>query len=208
MKKSCVYLTALAAAVATFNVSAAGPKGAIDAYYVVSPEIEVDLDGVGEATFDEGDGIGVKGRFQLDPTLFIAGEYQANEYDEIEGIEVDAQFDQLRGGIGVRFGESSPFYALAEVINAEIEIDNESDDETGYGLHLGLNAPLGDRASVYGQVGYVDVDGDGPEFLVGAAVQFTDTFGLFIDYRHTTLDSDDVEFTFSDLRAGLRVALN
>lgn len=199
---------AVLAGLVSFAVHAAPPAGAIDVYYVVSPEIEADVEGLGELTLDEGDGIGVKGRFDLNPQIFIAGEYQANEYDEVEGISVDAQFDQIRGGLGFRLGADSPFYLLGEVISVDLEVEDEGSDETGYGAHIGFQAPVADMLSLYGQAGYVDVDADGFEVLGGAALMFSPTFGAFVDYRHTELESDQEEDTFKDLRVGLRIALN
>lgn len=199
---------AMAAALAPSATLAAGSTVALDAYYVI-PEFELDIQGLGEATFDEGDGLGVKGRFELTPQVFVAGEYQSNSYDEVEGEPIDTEIKLIRGGAGFRLGPGSPFYALGEVINVEIDIEGEKDDETGYGVHLGAAAPMSSGIDLYGQVGYVDVEADGFEFLIGIAMMVSPQIGLFADYRNTSLEDDDTEdeLTLSDVRVGLRILL-
>lgn len=218
MRKTWVATAVAACFIPAIAMAApARPVAVIDAYYVI-PEIESDDVFVEGDFFDaelkDGDGFGVKGRFDLTPTLFLAGEYQANDYDEfeIDGLgtaEIESELDFIRAGMGLRFGEDSPFYGYAEAVNAELTIDGEGDDETGFGVHLGVDAPVADALSLYGQIGYVDIDDtDGFEFLGGAAFMFTPVFGAFADYRHTELEGDDdIKLTISDIRLGIRIAL-
>ena len=208
MKQLAYAVAAVVMASAPLAVLSAQPKGTIDVYYVVSPELELEADGVGSVDLEEGDGFGVKGRFNLSPQVFLAGEYQANTYDEVEGFSIDAELDQIRGGAGFRFGADSPFYVLGEFIQIDVEFEDESEDDSGFGVHLGANSPVADSLNFYGQFGYVDVGGDGLEFLAGLAFMFTRQLGGFVDYRHTSLDEDGAEVTLADLRVGLRIALN
>ncbi|MGB0954538.1 MAG: hypothetical protein ACPGZP_00900 [Panacagrimonas sp.] len=187
--------------------ASAGSEGAVDLYYIPSAEFEVDVDGFGESEFDDGDGFGAKARFALGSQLFIAGEYQTVEYEELGGLPIDGELDQIRGGLGFWIGADSPFYVAAEAVHLDLDTGDDGDDETGFAAHLGVNAPLGESINLYGQAGYIDVDGDGLELLGGLAFQVTQTLALFADYRHTTLDDDGVEITFSDFRAGIRLAL-
>lgn len=195
--RKCALAVAVSAALIPGVAMSAKGSGAIDVYYVPSADIEVDIDGIGEFE-DDGDGFGVKGRFDVAPQFFIAGEYQAVEYDDSNG-----ELDQIRGGLGYRFNRRSPFYLLGEIIN----IDDGEDDETGFGVHLGVDAAVAPALNLYGQVGYVDVEGDGIEFLGGLAYMFTQQIGGFVDYRQTNLDDNDVEITLDDLRLGIRIAL-
>ena len=197
----------LVAAMIPGLANAADIVGAFDLYYVADAGLELDVDDVGNAEFDDGDGFGVKGRVELAPQIFVAGEYQANDYDNLAGSDVSGEVDQIRGGLGFRFVEGSPYYAFGEIISFDLTLNGESADETGYGLHVGANAPVGNGLNLYGQVGYVDVDIAGVEFLGGIAFMFSDQVGAFADYRHSTLDDDGVEFTVADVRVGLRIAL-
>ncbi|MGQ0698461.1 MAG: outer membrane beta-barrel protein [Panacagrimonas sp.] len=207
MKKLVLAAASLVCMLPAVAMSAE-PAAVMDLYYVLSPEFDLEVDGDGEVTVDEGDGLGVKGRFNLTPLFFVAAEYQANEYDEVEGFALDTEFSQIRGGLGIRFGADSPFYVLGEAVNFDLESDGVGGDDTGFGVHLGANAPASDTFSVYGQVGYLDVgDVDGIEFLVGAAFMITPQFGAFVDYRNTSQEDDGVEATFKDIRLGLRISL-
>lgn len=213
MKKTWVAVAVAACCAPGVAMAQKGrPAAIIDGYYV-SAEIEFEGDVFDDDVEVEGDGFGVKGRFDLTDTLFLAGEYQANEYDEVEGFDLDEeiQLDTLRAGLGLRFANNSPFYVLGEVISADIETGGSSDDEIGFGAHLGVDAPIATALSLYGQVGYISVDevlGDGFEFLGGLAFMITPTIGAFADYRHTEVeDDDDAEASIGDIRVGIRFAL-
>ena len=72
-----------------------------------------------------------------------------------------------------------------------------------------MNSPPLPAATLYGQLGYVHVSdhgsADGFEWQLGAAYNFTPSFGAFVDYRSTDLkDDDDVKYKLYDLRLGLR----
>lgn len=217
MQKILLSCAAAAALMPGIGFAKEPAAAVLDAYYVVLADFEIEGDlGAGasfDSEFDDGDGFGVKGRFNLTPSFFIAGEYQANEYEdlEIEGatIDVDAELDTIRGGAGFRFAPNLPFYVMGEYIYSDLEIDGESEDDSGFGAHIGLDSPVADTISLYGQAGYVDIGGgDGFEVLGGVVFMFTPAIGAFADYRYTDLEDDDVESTFGDFRAGLRIALN
>lgn len=206
MKKKWLLGWTAATALVPAVAWSAGSAVTMDVYYAI-PETDIEIRDLGEVTADEGDGFGVKGRFELGPQVFLAAEYQSNTYDEVEGRPFDAEIDQIRGGAGFRFGPGSPFYLLGEVVHVDAELEGEKSDETGYGIHLGAAAPMSSGLDLYGQIGYVDVDADGLEFLVGLAMMITPQIGAFADYRHTTLEDDDVELTLKDIRVGLRIQL-
>ena len=196
--------------------SAMAQGGFLDLFYV--PKAEIDLtDSSGSVTFGDGTGFGVRGRAMLEGGLFLQGEYQANEYDTVEDSSGSADFrseaTMLRGGFGITAGES-PLYGLLEFIKQEIELTDAcpfvqpcSFDDTGYGAHVGLQS-RSEASQLYGQIGIVDVGdfGNGIEFLVGLALNFSPTSAVFAEYRNTTQEDDtNTEFQFSDFRAGLRL---
>jgi hypothetical protein len=146
MKKWTYGLAAAAALVPAAGL-AAGSTVALDAYYVI-PEFELDIQGIGEATFDEGDGLGVKGRFELTPQVFVAGEYQSNTYDEVEGVPIDAEINLIRGGAGFRLGPGSPMMVspqiglFADYRNTSLEDDDTEDELTLSDVRVGLRILL------------------------------------------------------------------
>jgi len=190
--------------------------GFVDLFYVPKAEIDIS-DSSGSFTITDGTGIGLRGRAMLEGGLFLQGEYQANDYDSVEdssgSFDFRSEAETLRGGVGVAAGES-PLYGIVEFIKQELELTDAcpfvqpcSFDDTGYGLHVGLQS-RSETSHLYAQVGLVDVGdfGDGIEFLVGGAVNFSPTTAVFAEYRNTTQEDDSgAEAELSDLRAGLRV---
>lgn len=179
-----------------FAAMAAGVGNSVDAYYV-SSGIEVDVPGFGSAD-DDGDGFGVKGKFAFADQAFIAAEYQAVEYDNAGDL------DQIRAGVGMNSDASQQavFYGLAEFIN----LDDGSEDESGFGLHAGGKYKINDMASLNARLGYVDIGdaGDGFEWLIGGAFKFTEQVAAFVDYRVTYLEKSNVDTDLDDLRVGVR----
>lgn len=195
----------------------------LDLFYAAASEIEI-----GDADFDDGDGYGAKGRFVLPGGLFFAGEYQNLEYDPFDvdnggllggSTRFEIELESWRAGLGYHLAET-PFYLLGEYIGYESEFSTtgaEADEETlgddidesGYGVHAGINGRLTDFLALNGQIGYVDVGdaGDGMEYLVGASLGFGSSLGLFADYRFTDLE-EDVDTEISGFRVGLRLAFN
>lgn len=190
--------------------------GYLDIFYVPKAEIEFS-DPSGSSTLGDGTGFGVRGRAEVEGGLFVQGEYQANEYESFEdssgSFDFKSEAKMLRGGFGVSASES-PLYGLVEFIKQELELTDAcpfvqpcSFDDTGYGLHVGLQS-RSETSHLYAQVGLVDVGdfGDGIEFLVGGAVNFNPTTAVFAEYRNTTQEDDSgAEAELSDLRAGLRI---
>lgn len=198
MKGSIKALSILGVSLATAPAFAAADSiNHLDGYYIPSADIEL---GGGE---DDGDGFGVKGRAQFTDQLFFTGEYQAVEYDDS-----DLEFDQLRGGIGF-FAPVSPdvrWNVRGEFVRVETDVPGGgSDDETGFGVHGGLEALLTPRFSVHGSVGYLSIDDtDGPEFLVGGRFQASHNVSVFADYRMSRFEDDDssADLDLDDLRIG------
>ena len=209
----CALLLAPATAMAR---DGSGGGGFLDVFYTPQAEIEIS-DSSGSFTLGDGTGLGFRGRVLLEGGLFLQGEYQANEYDSFEdssgSFDFKSEASILRGGFGIAAGES-PVYGLVEFIKQELEFtdacgffDPCSFDDTGYGVHVGLQS-RGETSQLYAQIGLVDVGdfGNGLEFLVGGAINFSPTTGVFAEYRRTTEEDDSgAEAELSDLRAGLRI---
>jgi len=197
MKGSISVLSILGASLATVPAFAATDSiNHIDGYYIPSADIEVG----GE---DDGDGFGVKGRAQFADQLFFTGEYQAVEYDDSE-----LELDQLRGGIGF-FAPLSPdvhWNVRGEFVRVETDGPfQDSEDDTGFGVHGGIEALLTPRFSVHGSLGYLSVDDvDGPEFLVGGRFKATPNVSFFADYRMSRFEDDDSgsDLDLDDIRIG------
>lgn len=221
---ACAALSLLALpAMAQNSAQGARPASYLDLYYVAKADLDVN-----DFEFDDGDGFGGKGRFTLADTFFLSGEYQNNEYDPFEEqggtvlnpitTRYEVEIETFRIGGGVYFAET-PFFVAGEYIDYEAEVsttgsENEEEtvgedtDDSGFGVHAGVDGTFGPGVGLHAQVGYVDIGdvGDGVEFLVGGSFSFTPGFGIFADYRRADLKNGDDNFEPADLRVGLRLS--
>ncbi len=197
---------------AAAQAQAVAPSNHIDVFYVLDSKFELD-DSVDSLEFSSDGGFGIKGEFNFSDQAFLTAEYQTVDYDKAKLVglgsaPVDVTFDDLRVGLGFHFSAGSPIYAKIEMVKLEIEIEGEKGDDNGFGAHLGVRDRLDNGLAYYAQVGYLDVGdvGDGFEFLVGGAFNFTPNVGLFVDYRHTQLEEGEFEVTLGEARLGLRLS--
>lgn len=186
-----------------FSGAALAQSNGVDVYYVDST-VEVTLPGFG--SFDEdGDGFGARGAFAISEFAAVTAEYQAVSYDD-----VDLDFDQFRVGLAVSLtGTDVPlsWYGAAEYIRTEADDGIDSESNSGFGVHVGGDFELVPGLALGARVGYVDIDeSDGIEWLVKAVFTVTPAFGVFADYRLTSVeDDDDVQTDIDDLRLGVRL---
>lgn len=179
----------------------------LDAYYIPDSTLELE-DDTDSIESEEGDGFGVKLAAMLGENVFLAGEYQSTDNEQLGGSAINATVDSARIGLG--FNTSTPFYGLIEYINYEAEVESGlgsgSDSESGFGAHIGANIDLFEHLTLEARGGYLDVgDSDGFEYLAGIGLNLDKNFGLFVDYRVTELDTkEDLTLTVTDLRTGFR----
>lgn len=174
--------------------------GFVDLYVIPSANVEFSQTGFGSAD-DDGDGFGLRGMGPVAESVFLSAEYQATTYDD-SNIDID----QLRFGVGL--GAIAGGSVQLEYI--DIELDGSGAD--GFGLHGRLASPPGEGLSLFGQIGYIELEDDtetisGFEGSVGLALQINEGLGGFLDYRVTALEGDNtnIDFDFRDWRLGLRL---
>lgn len=186
----------------------------LDAYYIPDSTLEIETDG-GSVESEEGDGFGVKLAAMLGENVFLAGEYQSTDNENIGGSGGNATVDTKRIGLG--YNTSLPIYVLLEYINHEVEVDGGVSSgsllsDSGFGAHIGLKFEVMDYVTLEARGGYLDIgDSDGFEYLAGIGLNLDKNFGLFVDYRVTDVDVENnalvpPEFTLTsqDLRTGFR----
>lgn len=177
--------------------------GSIDAYYIPNTNLDLSVPGSGGYD-DDGDGFGIKGLLPLGalPNLAFTGEYESSSYDN--GVDLDS----YRLGAGWLFGEQ---VLTGGVFGEYVNYSLDDADVDGYGVHARLSGQAAERLNFYVQAGYLDLSGDdgldidGPEYLIGAAYQFTPQLGAFVDFRSTQLEDDNgIELDNNEVRTGLR----
>lgn len=195
MKMRLPFFAALALA---SSAALAEPYSNADLYYTW-----IDQDIAGEKV--DGDGFGLRGRGFVTPNVFVLGQYQETELEDV------VDFTETRAGIGFGAMISPAAYASlqAEFTDIEYEFPGFAIDDDGYAILAGLEGRISETVRVFGRVGYVSLEEtDGPEFVVGGSAMFTENLGLVVEYRNTTLEDDaGDELDLTEIRAGLRLSL-
>ncbi len=182
----------------------AAQPGYLDGYYIADSKLKVDAPGPGSAD-DSGDGFGVRLMAPVGRGLLVAAEYQTANLDDS-----DIDVDQIRAGLGYMTEGPLRFGALAEYVNFQFDGGHGNKQEPdGFGLHGRIEYSASNMVTLYGQLGYLDVEdddeADGIEWLVGASMNFNRSWGGFVDYRSASLDGDsDLDYDLHDLRLGVR----
>jgi hypothetical protein len=185
-----------------YSTKPASTGSHLDAYY---SNADVKVDGPGDA---DGDGGGLL-LWMGNGIGLLTAEFQKNAFD-VDDVALDVDTRQYRLGLGYRFVNEPAMqsWLRAEYVRLEADPDpGESDDQEGYGAHIGFLLGLR-QFNGYAEVGVLDLEGmDGLEYKVGLGFQ-PGLFGAFVEYRATRfeLDSDDSDIDYNDLRVGVRVA--
>lgn len=219
--------TLMFAALAALPMTAAHAASQLDVYYVPYTLLKGESD-VGSLKFDNGDGYGAKGRFDVVDDVFVSLEYERNTYDDLTingtGIFVpDAKVrdktEGYRGGLGYKI-PTTPFYVQGEYIRLDNKqkitfdgggaAESNNDKNEGWGAHMGAQGKvLNDVITLNAELGYVDVGhGNGLEALAGLAYNITQNVGLFADYRLTSLTgggNDNSSSRIEEARIGARL---
>lgn len=166
----------------------------IDAIYLPT----TDLDAYG-SSFD-GDGFGLRLKAEIVDGVFMHIENQRTSHDTDSIGDID--LNQLRAGAGYALSLSDALVLTAEAEYVSLKYKSAlfSERESGYGLHLGVLAPLSEQFSLLARVGHVDVDAaDGTEWSAGLRFKVAGNIGLMLEYRETKLD----DIKLKDMRIGV-----
>ncbi len=153
-------------------------------------DVDDPIGGVGDL---DADIIGISGSVAITDNLFIQAGYSKIDFDDVFGISLEA--DDIFLGVGWHNAltantdivfDVNYLYVDAEACAGGLCI---SDDDSGYGLDLGVRSLMGnDKVELEGGVGYADVgDGSGDFAVAGSA-----------RYHFTSAVSGAIGVAFSD----------
>lgn len=136
----------------------------------------------------DADGFGIKGSWELAPTIHVFGGMQ--------NLSVDGggSFDTITLGVGLNW----PLTDTVDVIGAaSYESVNPPafSSESGFGVSAGLRGLVAERFELNGSIKYSDIGdfGDGITFTAGARYYFTDNFAAGVDFNKLDFDGGDTD---------------
>lgn len=136
---------------------------------------EVDLD-VGGGFDVDGDGFGFGGSVEFSDSF-----YGFVSYSDI-GFDFSVDLTQIQVGIGWQtpLGENTSLYANAAYVEAEVDAPGfQAEDDSGYGLSVGVRSNISDLVELFGGITYVDFgEGDSTGFGGGIFFNITEAFAL------------------------------
>lgn len=156
----------------------------IDALYQ-----EVDIDAGGGFDID-GDGFAVSGSVAINDNWFVLANYATTDF---EGV-IDLNQMSVGGGYNSAISERTDWFATVSYLDAEIDggfLGNE--DESGYGVALGIRSMLRPNLEVGAHVGYSDLGGGADGTAFGGSIWWT-VAGNFALGAAIELDDDITAF--------------
>lgn len=144
--------------------------------------------GYGIGDIDDLDGVSLKG-FAIDGSFtvgengFITANYSSLG-DEDFGIDIDAVTSSI--GFGYRYSLADSTDAYASISYEYVEADIEgfgSDDDSGFGLTVGVKSRLTDQFELDGSIGYINIaDESEVGFGISGHYYFTPKFAVGVSY--------------------------
>lgn len=147
--------------------------------YVQGSFQKVDLDDGGLGLDVDGDGFGIGGSFEVADNWHIVGGYSTIDF----GFGVDLNQLSIGGGYHTDISTTTSLFADLSLVRAEVDAGPfGSQDESGFGLRVGIRSNLTDKVEAEGNIAYVDLGNGGDGTSVGGALWygFTESFSAGI----------------------------
>lgn len=158
-----------------------------------------------------GDGVGIKSTFRVHQWLGFLFDVENQHFDEISSgggfVETSETANLIRLGPGYVLPSGSGLY-LEYATNRQA-----SGDYSGFGGRGRLQSNLFSGLNAFVEVEYLSIDVNGePMDDLGAAVggvfAIANNWGLFAEYRRSTLTLEDVDTNQEEFRLGLHASLD
>ena len=122
----------------------------------------------------DGDGWAVNGSYALHKNVHLLAEYNDLDFDGPGDLTSLA----LGAGVNLPLRKGLDFIGRLRWIDQEVDIGNSNDDETGYGLEVGIRTMINPQLELDSSIRYVDIDDDNTSFVLGGLWEFTPVFAL------------------------------
>jgi long-subunit fatty acid transport protein len=149
--------------------------------------IELEDDGTFGDDLD-GDGFAVGASFAVTDMLHIFASYGDSDLDlNLFGFDVNVGYSTLTAGAGLNFDVSETVDVVGQLAYVDAEVDvsvpgfgSASEDESGYGLAVGVRGMVTEDFELNASINYVDLGGDASDttFSFGGVYSFTPVFAL------------------------------
>ena len=130
------------------------------------------------------DGFGVKGSWELAPSIFVLG--------GLQNLDIDggASIDTLNLGVGMNWAmsENADVFGAASFERQKLDV-GPSISESGWGLTGGVRGRVGNSLELSASIKYTDIGdfNDAFTYTAGGRWYFTPNFALGLDYSKIDL---------------------
>lgn len=133
-----------------------------------------------DADENSGDGLQLKGSFDLDNNWIIVGEINSLEF----GGGVDETTIQIGGGYVFRNYDNMDLIATASFVDAKVDTFFGDLDDTGFALSAGARGMVTPQLEIRGFVNYIDVNQSDTFFEIAGDYYFSPRFsaGISIEF--------------------------
>lgn len=152
--------------------------------YVEGGYVYTELDDpTGSDTDLDGNGLFVAGSFAVTDVVHLFGSYSDSDLKADFGVgseEIDYQTLSLGVGLNWALNDRIDLVGRAAWLDLEAEADEVNEDESGFGLSLGVRSMLTDSFEINAAINYVNLGSDLDEtsFALGLVYGVTDMLAL------------------------------
>jgi len=136
----------------------------------------------------EGDGLAIAASFAVADMVHIFASYGDSDLDvNVFGFDVNVGYNTLAAGAGMNFDVSETVDIVGQLAYVDAEVDvsvpgfgSASEDESGYGLAVGVRGMVTEEFELNAWINYVDLGDDASDttFSFGGVYNFTPVFAL------------------------------
>ncbi len=136
------------------------------------------------------DGFGIKGSWELAPSIFVLGGLQNLD------IEGGGSLDTLNLGVGMNWAlsDNADLFGAATFERQKLDV-GPSASESGFGVQAGVRGRVAERLELAATIKYADIGdfGDAFTYTAGGRWYFTPNFAVGLDYSKVDLGDADAD---------------
>lgn len=145
----------------------------------------------GYLDFEDGDGIELRGNYELNSNFFLNADFQTTSADD--GLSsIDTDYLLFGAGYKMALNETTSGYAMLNYVDLSADSFLGTLNDDGYQLAVGVRSQVTDATQVYGEIAANDLSllGGRTELNIGVRQKFSNDFGGYVEYKRDDFGGD------------------